>query len=321
MDAATENADASIAIEQSGMKENSHVILFDGTDVNVFSPRTEAFEPKRFAVSLFNIQRWNGHLRVPGTFSLSPARSLDDGAGQNYAFYSDLAHSILVALCVQRSMDDDVTRRRRVRQALMHEASEVIIGDMVGPFKRQIKDRVKPFERRIDAKAFGTIRDTINDGTDFPPLHPVDLMIPEGEDAYYLKQADIMAQDIEAWAGQKAHIPGVNVSRHFRENRWMIPALAYAINVTPDGYVNALRHGDVLIGCQDTPAGRLTDAEFCLYADNAGIAYDLEDIPLWTVWLQVMMRSPDHIRDRMLAKAKGDRQALSSGLIVGDDDE
>lgn len=329
MDADTKGADAGVAIEQAGMNTNTRVILFDGLDVDVFAPRRDAFEPKRFATALYNIQRWNGHLRIPGVFSLGVARTLDDGDGLNYAFYSDLAHSILVALCLQRTMEDGVARRRMVRQALMHEASEVIIGDMVGPFKRQIKERVKPFERRIDATAFGVIRELINEGTDLPPLHPADLHVAEGEEGYLLKQADIMAQDIEAWVGQRAHIRGVNISQDFSEKRWMIPALIYAINSSPDDYIQALRYGDVLAP-REQAAGRgsgkesgswMTSEEFMDYADIAGISYDDGDIPLWRAWFMVMLRSSDHIRERLMAKAKGDRKALASGLIIGDGDD
>ncbi len=289
-------------IKASGMQKNTRVILFDGLDVDVFHPCPEAFSSHRMAVSLYNIQRWNGHLRIPAALNLREGRSLDDGAGTPYVFYSDLSHSMLVAYCLQRTTpQNDTSRRRLVRQSLLHEASEILIGDMVGPFKRQIKEHVRPFERNIDAKAFDSLN--ISVGME-RPLTPLEIGLPDYDEAALIKRADIMAQDIEATIGQCRHLPGVNVSVGFRMESWMLPALVYCLNATPEDFIRALQDGDVLANTPLSVLHSFHGKWFKDFAEDAGIVYHPDETPMWTLWSIAFQKASPALRETMFTYAK-----------------
>lgn len=54
--------------------------------------------------------------------------------GRGCHHYSDAQHAVMVSMMVPQE-------RKYILQALMHDAHEIHTGDMVGPFKREIKKR------------------------------------------------------------------------------------------------------------------------------------------------------------------------------------
>lgn len=243
-----ETEDAVIAL--SGQKKNKRVVLFNGLDVDVSDAPEEAFTLHTLAVSLYNTPRWNGHIRLPKSFAQN-GRTLDDGTGRHYAFYSVMSHSVLVALCalkISAQRADAITLGRIVRLSLIHEAPEEIIGDLPGPFKRLVKAHVKPFEDAIQNVAYRSaetqLRATLGDDT---------LSFPEADqnERALIKRADIMAQDIEAHFGMQRHILGVNISKTFLYAAWMKSALREAVNFSVQDFVTTFFKPETLLQAAD----------------------------------------------------------------------
>lgn len=242
-----ENEESVISL--SGQKENRKVMLFNGLPVDVSQASPEAFNLKTLAVSLYNTPRWNGHLRIPAHFS-ARNRCLDDGLGQQYAFYPVMSHCVLVAICavvephdgsLAFSPDDvegQILLDRYIRLALIHEAPEEVIGDLPGPFKRLVKPHVKPFEDAIQDVAFKAIEGQLRNA-----LRNSDLRFERdtNHERAHIKRADIMAQDIEAHFGMKNHIVGVNISKGFVLHPWMEKALRFALNVQVARFVDFIK--------------------------------------------------------------------------------
>lgn len=101
-------------------------------------PRPEDFDIKDIAHALSNLCRFTGHCRD---------------------FYSVAQHSVLVSRAVEAA---DVTDRRMLLTALLHDAAEAYIGDINRPLKRQEgMTAYRAIEARIEAviaERFGLIR-------------------------------------------------------------------------------------------------------------------------------------------------------------------
>lgn len=232
------NDEEAAVIALSGQQNNKKVVLFNGLPVDVSDASEEAFALNTLAVSLYNTPRWNGHIRLPEHFAHN-GRTLDDGTGRRYAFYSVMSHSVLVALCaikLAETHSGETDIHRIIRLSLIHEAPEEIIGDLPGPFKRLVKEHVKRFEDKIQTVAFKSaeaqLRAAFNDS---------EISFPEASQAEraLIKSADIMAQDIEAHFGMQRHILGVNISKTFFYAPWMKEALRKAINLSVQDFVSA----------------------------------------------------------------------------------
>lgn len=196
---------------------------------------------KVLTVSMSRIGRWNGHLRIPAKlikeegYTVSKSQTFTNGlkignvpANRRFMFYSVMSHAYLVRDIVIRLFKEGDALGKGLGiealslQALLHEIGETVISDIPGPLKKLIKGFIKPIENNIEAVM---ARDL---GLDFPwaPL---------------IKKADMLAQDIEGYYGYDTIVRGVNVSREFKEEPWMKPALAKAVMVTPETF-----HSDLM---------------------------------------------------------------------------
>ena len=231
-----------------------NIVLFNGETIDIagenfcviprkpkqaklpYSSEEVAEALKVLTVSMSRIGRWNGHLRIPAKlikeegYPVSKSQTFTNGlkignvpANRRFMFYSVMSHAYLVRDIVIRLFKEGDASGRGLSiealslQALLHEIGETVISDIPGPLKKLIKGFIKPIENNIEEIM---ARD----------LH---LYFPW---APLIKQADMLAQDIEGYYGYDTIVRGVNVSHEFKEEPWMKPALAQAVMITPESF-------------------------------------------------------------------------------------
>ncbi len=104
------------------------VPLFSGKRFWPEDPRPEDIYLEDIVHSLARINRFNGHTKVP---------------------YSVAQHCVMVA---------DILPQRLKMRGLFHESGEAVLGDIVTPIKRYIREFIDPFENKImlaSSKKFG----------------------------------------------------------------------------------------------------------------------------------------------------------------------
>lgn len=101
--------------------------------------------------------------------------------GQTAEFYSVAQHSVIVAQLVEPDLR---------RAALLHDAAEAYLGDMVKPLKRLL-----PEFARIEDSVTALIADTFGvDFSDYAAIKRADLI------ALATEKRDLMPQSAEAWS-------------------------------------------------------------------------------------------------------------------------
>jgi 5'-deoxynucleotidase YfbR-like HD superfamily hydrolase len=103
--------------------------MLSGRRLDLLDPSPLDIEIEDIAHGLARVARWNGQT-----------------AGSH--IYSVAQHSLLVELIAHSRVRLD--RRRRL-MALLHDAPEYVIGDMISPFKAVIGDAYKAVEARLQA--------------------------------------------------------------------------------------------------------------------------------------------------------------------------
>lgn len=102
--------------------------MLSGRRLDLIDPSPMDVEIEDIAHGLARVARWNGQTR--GTHAFSVAQ-----------------HSLIVeALC--RDLDESLTSRDCLC-ALLHDAPEYVIGDMISPFKAVLGDAYKDIEERL----------------------------------------------------------------------------------------------------------------------------------------------------------------------------
>ncbi len=104
--------------------------MLSGRRLNLLDPSPMDIEIEDIAHGLSRVARWNG--QTLGDFSFSVAE-----------------HSVLVEQLVARDRPGLETRWRLA--ALLHDAPEYVIGDMISPFKASIGNDYKTVERALQA--------------------------------------------------------------------------------------------------------------------------------------------------------------------------
>lgn len=167
-------------LEAKTIVKGGYILDFNNIDINLFTPEIMGY-------GLSNINRWNGHATLGCRFEhINPKRIIKS---KHNLFVNDLHHSFLVYFITQDLWPDDENLHL---QALLHDAGEVYYGDIIGPLKKQIKEQIRPIEHSIEsaiAKRYGL-------------EFPWDSRI---------KQADLIAQDIEGYLCFDISVGGVNV--------------------------------------------------------------------------------------------------------------
>lgn len=134
--------------------------MLSGRRLNLLDPSPLDIEIEDIAHGLSRVARWNG--QTTGDWSFSVAQ-----------------HSMLVAQLASRRRISDQWRLA----ALMHDAAEYVIGDLISPFKAAVGLDYKAFEIRL--------QQAIHIRTGLPPVLPKTA-------AQIIKRADRAAAFIEA---------------------------------------------------------------------------------------------------------------------------
>ena len=101
--------------------------MLSGRRLDLLDPSPLDVEIEDIAHGLARVARWNGQTHGPHIFSVAQ-------------------HSLLVEAIVARDLAIDA---RGLMFALLHDAPEYVIGDMISPFKSVIGDNYKQVEHRI----------------------------------------------------------------------------------------------------------------------------------------------------------------------------
>lgn len=102
--------------------------MLSGRRLDLLDPSPLDIEIEDIALGLARVARWNGQTVGAHAFSVAE-------------------HSLLVEELVRRLAPD--SDRRWLLAALLHDAPEYVIGDMISPFKVVLGDGYKAFEGRI----------------------------------------------------------------------------------------------------------------------------------------------------------------------------
>ncbi|MGE3866335.1 MAG: HD domain-containing protein, partial [Hyphomonadaceae bacterium] len=104
--------------------------MLSGRRLDLLDPSPLDIEIEDIAHGLARVARWNGQTRAENAFSVAE-------------------HSIIVERLVA-DLDPGVGRRWRLA-ALLHDAPEYVIGDMISPFKAALGLDYRAFEARLAA--------------------------------------------------------------------------------------------------------------------------------------------------------------------------
>ena len=103
-------------------------LMLSGRRLDLLNPQSEDIEAEDIALGLSRVARWNGQTK--GQYSFSVAQ------------HSLLVESIFCAMNPQ-------ARREERLAALLHDAPEYVVGDMISPFKAVIGADYKVVEKRL----------------------------------------------------------------------------------------------------------------------------------------------------------------------------
>ena len=102
--------------------------MLSGRRLDLLDPSPVDIELSDIAHGLARVARWNGQTHGPDAFSVAQ-------------------HSVLVAQIVRR-LGDHASARDQL-YALLHDAPEYVIGDMISPFKSVIGQAYRAVEQRL----------------------------------------------------------------------------------------------------------------------------------------------------------------------------
>jgi 5'-deoxynucleotidase YfbR-like HD superfamily hydrolase len=102
--------------------------MLSGRRLDLLNPSPNDIEIEDIAHGLARVARWNGQTLGEHAFSV--------------------AQHALVVEDIATSIDPDLTRRWRLA-ALLHDAPEYVIGDLISPFKAALSLDYRAFERRL----------------------------------------------------------------------------------------------------------------------------------------------------------------------------
>lgn len=114
--------------------------------------------------------------------------------GHTTVFYSVAEHSLLVALQLEINLHGVMTPSQAL-SALLHDAHEAYVGDIIAPLKAipAIREAFSPLIRRIDARIFDTFGIPLPDEDLAREIHRADLMVLLAE------QRDLLVPCVREW--------------------------------------------------------------------------------------------------------------------------
>ncbi len=171
--------------------------MLSGRRLDLLDPSPYDIEIEDIAHGLARVARWNGQTHGPHAFSVAQ-------------------HCVLVEKLVTL-FRPDIDRRWRLA-ALLHDAPEYVIGDMISPFKAALGLDYKAFERRLEA--------AIHIRFGLPPELPqwVEKLIKRADRASAFLEATQLAgfsdQEAARFFGRPRGLKGPGVESLFRLEPW-----------------------------------------------------------------------------------------------------
>lgn len=104
--------------------------MLSGRRLDLLDPSPLDVEIADIAHGLARVARWNGQTRGDHAFSV--------------AQHSLIVENIFCRMCTNATPDD-------MQMALLHDAPEYVIGDMISPFKSVVGGGYKTVEKRLEA--------------------------------------------------------------------------------------------------------------------------------------------------------------------------
>jgi len=115
-------------IDVSASSPRAWQLMLSGRRLDLLDPSPDDIEAEDIAHGLSRVARWNGQTKGPHAFSV--------------AQHSLLVEEIFCALIPSASREDRLA-------ALLHDAPEYVVGDMISPFKAMIGGDYKAVETRL----------------------------------------------------------------------------------------------------------------------------------------------------------------------------
>ncbi len=171
--------------------------MLSGRRLDLLDPSPYDIEIEDIAHGLARVARWNGQTHGPHAFSVAQ-------------------HCVLVEKLVTL-FRPDIDRRWRLA-ALLHDAPEYVIGDMISPFKAALGLDYKAFERRLEA--------AIHIRFGLPPELPqwVEKLIKRADRASAFLEATQLAgfsdQEAARFFGRPRGLKGPGVEALFQLEPW-----------------------------------------------------------------------------------------------------
>lgn len=103
-------------------------LMLSGRRLDLLNPQPEDVEAEDIALGLSRVARWNGQTKGAHSFSVAQ-------------------HSLLVE-SIFNSLNPEAHKNDRLA-ALLHDAPEYVVGDMISPFKAVIGGDYKAVEKRL----------------------------------------------------------------------------------------------------------------------------------------------------------------------------
>ncbi|MEI6573222.1 MAG: hydrolase [Alphaproteobacteria bacterium] len=135
-------------------------LMLSGRRLDLLNPQSEDIEADDIALGLSRVARWNGQTK--GAYSFSVAQ------------HSLLVESIFSSLNPQAHQKDKLA-------ALLHDAPEYVVGDMISPFKAVIGADYKAVEKRL----LGAIHKRFNIPAETPSALISEIKNADGIAAYH----------------------------------------------------------------------------------------------------------------------------------------
>lgn len=143
------------------MIKDSWILTASGVRFELFDPKPEMVNINDIAHALGNLCRFSGHTR---------------------AFYSVAQHSVIVSEGVPRE---------QALTALLHDATETYVGDLVSPLKRHM-----PTYRTVEARIWQAIQERFGLGEITPEIKRADMR------ALMTEKRDLMPWTGEDWGAE-----------------------------------------------------------------------------------------------------------------------
>lgn len=177
----------------AGFSDKGRVTASVGMSYNIFDFKKSDVDLGFIAISLSKICRYIGHT-----------------GNKPEHFYSVAQHSVVMAESILLVTGNPII----AMQALMHDASEAYVGDIISPIKREVSDVIKPIEDNIEKVIFDALE--IQYPLD-PLVKHVDINICLYELEFMVHVRSNQEVLIKTWEFNKAYEEFINMHKKLKK--------------------------------------------------------------------------------------------------------